>query len=300
MSSVGARPGSVTDPRPQARVQRHTVDQMVDAPLLPTFDVPVPLMVEQLLFGVLSPLDFRVAEQVIEVPKVFLEDILVRTSVRVPQLAEQLVEVPTPVSCMVQIVDIPASGRGVSGSLQGFLPEQSTAQRTALQIADIPVPGRGGSGCLLGFHPEQCTTALHVSPDRISERIVEQIGAGGDFPSRRAGARVVLPRQGSAAAGAKQLADIVSSGGPHFFHPGQVSTASPGPVHVDVHLPDSAEWVQLRDAATSKPYFWNRRTRATMWKPPPGILARRLGLVASVSCVLLARQWIQCACCYPV
>ena len=30
----------------------------------------------------------------------------------------------------------------------------------------------------------------------------------------------VLPRQGSAAAGAEQLADIVSSGGPHGFLPG--------------------------------------------------------------------------------
>ena len=114
---------------------------------------------------------------------------------------------------------------------------------------------------------------------------------------------------------------------------------------------------QLRDEATSKPYFWNRRTRATKWKPPPGIrvvwvgekgsggevwywhkgtrastcdlpplppgrsrgeawhpspllgchlwqtcsvsaccLIRTLwllGLVASVSCVLLARQWVQ-------
>ena len=66
-----------------------------------------------------------------------------------PQLAEQLVEVPTLVSyssslqlSMEQIVDIPASVRGVSGSLPGFLPEQSTALRTALQIAEIPVPGR--------------------------------------------------------------------------------------------------------------------------------------------------------------
>ena len=237
---VGARPGSVTDPRPQVRVQRHTVDQMVDAPLLPTFDVPVPLMVEQLLLGVLSLFDFRVAEQVTEVPKILLDGVPERTAVRVTQLAEQLVEVPTPVSCLEQ-------------------------------IADIPVPGRGGSGCLLGFPPEQGTTSLHVSQERISERIVEQIGAGGDFPSRRAGPRVVLPRQGSAAAGAEQIADIVSSGGPHGFLPGQFSTTSPGPVHVDEHLPDSAEWVQLRDEATSKVYFWNRRTRATKWKPPPGI-----------------------------
>ena len=79
---------------------------MVNAPLLPTFDVPVPLMVEQLLVGVLFPLDFRVAEQVIEVPKILLDDVPERTAVRVTQLAEQLVEVPTPVSCMEQVVGL--------------------------------------------------------------------------------------------------------------------------------------------------------------------------------------------------
>ena len=47
---------SLAEPRGDVEpVQRHTVDQMVVAPLLPTFDVPVPLMVEQLLLGVLSP-----------------------------------------------------------------------------------------------------------------------------------------------------------------------------------------------------------------------------------------------------
>ena len=63
--------------------------------------------------------------------------------------------------------------------------------------------------------------------------------------------------------------------------PGQVLTASPGPVHVDEHLPDSAEWVQLRDEATSKPYFWNRRTRVTKWKPPPGIRVVWVGCFVS-------------------
>ena len=52
-----------------------------------------------------------------------------------------------------QIVDIPASPRGVSGSLQGFSPEQSSAQRTASQIADIPVPGRGVFGSFQRFSP---------------------------------------------------------------------------------------------------------------------------------------------------
>ena len=70
--------------------------QIVDAvPALPTLDGPVTLMVEQLvdvlqLFDALNP----VAEQVIDVPKIFVERIPPRTSVREPQLAEQLVELP--------------------------------------------------------------------------------------------------------------------------------------------------------------------------------------------------------------
>ena len=108
----------------------------------------------------------------------------------------------------------------------------------------------------LVFLPEQSTTAPHVSPERISERIVEQIGAGGDFPSRRAGLRVVFPRQGSAAAGAEQIAGITSIGGPRGFLPEQFSTASPGPVHVDEHLPDSAEWVLFRATAPGINVVW--------------------------------------------
>ena len=46
------------------------------------------------LFDALMP----VAEQVIDVPKIFIERIPPRTSVREPQLADQLVEVPTIVS----------------------------------------------------------------------------------------------------------------------------------------------------------------------------------------------------------
>ena len=42
-------------------------------------------------------------------------------------------------------------------------------------------------------------------------------------------------------------------------------------VDTPVHLPESVEWVQLREEATSRTYFWNRRTRETKWKPPPGI-----------------------------
>ena len=85
---------------PQERVQRHTVEQMADgAPVLPMLEAPVPLMVEQLV-EVLKILDNSLpdVEQVIEVPKIFSDVIPSRSSVSEPQLAEQLVEVPTLVS----------------------------------------------------------------------------------------------------------------------------------------------------------------------------------------------------------
>ena len=86
-------------PGPQERAQRRTVLQTVDPVLsLPTLDDPAPQIVEQLpdillFFDALS----LVPEQVIEVPKI-LPWTSWRTMVREPQLAEQLVEVPTIVS----------------------------------------------------------------------------------------------------------------------------------------------------------------------------------------------------------
>ena len=159
--TVGLRPGVLAEPRPQARVQRHTMEHIVDyvccAPLVQTLDALVPQMVEQLpdvmrFFDFLLP----VPEQVIEVPKILLDDVPMRTVVRDTQLAEQLVEVPTIVSYswlplrMEQNVDIPVPGRGegISG-LQGFFPGQSSTAPTVAQIVDIP----GGS--LQGSHPGQ-------------------------------------------------------------------------------------------------------------------------------------------------
>ena len=79
----------------QERVQRHTVEQIIAAPMI---DVPVPLMEEQLLVDVFAPHDIQVPEQVIEVPKILIDELSARTLVREPQLAEQLVEVPTIIS----------------------------------------------------------------------------------------------------------------------------------------------------------------------------------------------------------
>ena len=67
---VGGRPPSLVDVRPQERVQQRTVEQIVDpVPVVPLLHALVPQIVEQLV-DFLAPLDVRVAEQVIEVPKI--------------------------------------------------------------------------------------------------------------------------------------------------------------------------------------------------------------------------------------
>ena len=106
------------------------------APLVQNMDIPVPQMVVQLadvmrFFDTLLP----VPEQVIEVPKILLDDVPMRTVLRDAQLAEQPVEVPTIVSF-------------------------SSLQRTMEQHVDIPVPRRGGRNAgLQGFLPGQSSTA---------------------------------------------------------------------------------------------------------------------------------------------
>ena len=69
-SARGMRPAPLSEPRPQERVQRHTMEQMIESfvpvPIL-DLDAPVPQMVEQLV-GVLKVFDQSLPEQVIEVP----------------------------------------------------------------------------------------------------------------------------------------------------------------------------------------------------------------------------------------
>ena len=91
----GSWPDWLTEVRPQERVQRHTVEQIITAPML---DVPVPLMEGQLLVDAFAPHDIQVPEQVIEVPKILIDELSVRTLVREQQLAEHLVEAPSTVS----------------------------------------------------------------------------------------------------------------------------------------------------------------------------------------------------------
>ena len=103
------------------------------APMVQILDIPVPQLEDQLadvmrFFDTLQP----VPEQAIEVPKILLDDVPVRTPVRDTQLVEQLVTI---ISC-------------------------SSLQRTTEQHVDIPVPRRGGRHPgLQGFPPRQSSTA---------------------------------------------------------------------------------------------------------------------------------------------
>ena len=198
---------------PQARVQRRTVQQIVDFAPLPTLDDPAPQMVVQLpdvllrFFRALSP----DPEQVIEVPMIVPEDVSLRTAVREPQLVEQLVEVPTVVSwsmlqqIMEQNVDIPVvdRGSGAGGSLSGFLPGQYSM--TAEQIVDTPVPRRRFLGYFQGLHRGQSSAAFF-------EQIADPGGGPQDF----------LPVQGPAVSSLILLNTLVYMVFALFPHPKKV------------------------------------------------------------------------------
>ena len=150
----GTRPDRLYEVRPQERVQRRTVEQNVDNSLfLPTLDVPVPQMENQLV-EVCRLFDVLIPEQAIAVPKISSSRHSHRRRVRfAEQTAEQLVEVPTIISysslrgIVEQNVDIPVRrGRGRVGL--GLHPGQSSTfggaeflpAATAEQNVDIPVP----------------------------------------------------------------------------------------------------------------------------------------------------------------
>ena len=115
----GGRPASLAEPPgPQERVQSHTMEHIVDfvcfAPMVQILDAPVPQTVEQLpdilrFFDTLMP----DPKQVIEVPKILPEDVSMRTVVREPQLAEQLVELPTNPGANPRVEDCTGTDRVV-------------------------------------------------------------------------------------------------------------------------------------------------------------------------------------------
>ena len=151
----------------QEKVVRHVLEDLGSVcPFVQILDLPVPHRMDHLaelwnleddVLDAGRLLDRPVSELVIEVPKISLDVIPLRALVPEPQLAEQLVEVPTIVSfsslqrIMEQTVDIPVpqggGGRVGVRSLQGFPGQSSTAYcgavfpaATAEQNVDIPVP----------------------------------------------------------------------------------------------------------------------------------------------------------------
>ena len=135
-----------------ARAERHAVEHLADlAPLVQILDAPVPQVADKML-DVFRAVDSAFAEQVIEVPFLSCSSCPSRSPFLEPQLAEQLVDVPTVLSVVSlkrrtveQPVHFPVL-RGRSGRrLQGSLPRQSSTAAGAEQSFDIPV--RGGLHC---------------------------------------------------------------------------------------------------------------------------------------------------------
>ena len=53
--------------------------------------------------------------------------------------------------------------------------------------------------------------------------------------------------------------------------PASVSPSTPAAQLEVAPLPDSIEWVQLRERHAGKTYCWNRRTHSTVWQAPAGV-----------------------------
>ena len=239
----GSRPDQLLEVRPQERVQRRTVEQIILAPML---DVPVPLMEEQLLVDAFAPHDIRVPEQVIEVPKLLPDDVPLRTAVRDTQLAEQPAEVPTIISffslqrIVEQNVDIPSPYGGVRG-LQGFLPGQDSTslllslERISERNVEQIVDSRGFGGGLQDFLPGQSSSSSSHDPARVHEVLN---GPGEWF------FRTFLQNKKSATVG------------PHLSPrvPASVSPSTPG-AHVDRWVDGDEVWSRI-DSVHGP--FWKR------------------------------------------
>ena len=177
----GGRPEAFVEPRPQERVQRHIVEHITDlvrvAPMLQILDAPVPQKGEQLP-DILSFFDALMPdpEQVIEVPKILLDDVPMRAAVRDTQLGEQLVEVPTEPGYALSVI---ASKFFSRLEIRGFLSGQgSTASGS--RVVDNPVPqGRGGGGARGGLQGSRARQNSTATLEQIVEIPVPKDRRGG-------------------------------------------------------------------------------------------------------------------------
>ena len=188
---------------------RHSGNQLIDdLPSVQILDAPMPQMAGTVL-DFCRTLDLPGDEQVITVPKFSTDRVPQRLVERCfPQLAEQLVEVPTVLSYSLlqqrtaeQTIGFPVPGRGggARGGLQGLSQGQGSTADFGADFVVSPVPhGRGGGarGGLHGLSQGQGSTTF-PPPERISERIMEQ---NVDFPGGGLhGVQGFLTRQSSAA-----------------------------------------------------------------------------------------------------
>ena len=129
---------------PQARVQRRTVQQIVDFALWPTLDDPAPQMVDQLV-DVLKQFDFQVPDAAGGTAGGSADDHFLFVGLWSRRLA------------FIPVV----GGSGAGGGLSGFLPEHYYSM-TAELIVDNPVRRPVGAGDLQGFPSGQGSTAFSI------------------------------------------------------------------------------------------------------------------------------------------
>ena len=101
------RPAALLEPWLQVGVVRHTGEHIGEiCPNVPILDVPVPQMRGQVV-EVVRKFDTPSVEEVIAVPEISFDRVPQRSAVRLPQKAEQLVEVPTdPLLFLVEIFKV--------------------------------------------------------------------------------------------------------------------------------------------------------------------------------------------------
>ena len=181
MGVLAAQPDRLLEVRPQERVLRRTAKQNVDVFTYPLLDVLEPQMGDQLV-EVLRKIDTRSSHQAIEVPKVFPDSApLRRVESRPPQLADQLVAVPSNPGYALAVVasrvfseqEIRRIIAGLRGGEGGAPRAGQNSAENLEQIVEIPVPQdrREGGGGVLGSLPVQNSAAVVEQTVDIPARV---------------------------------------------------------------------------------------------------------------------------------
>ena len=234
---AAGRPAPLLEVLPQVGVQWHTVEQRIEhTAYVQILDAPVPLKMEQLV-DFFKNVDIEVPAQVIEVPKISQDIIPQRPVDLVPQIVEQLVEVPT------------------------VLTPTRIAVQIAEQIVDTLVPRGRDRRRLQGSLPGQSSTTSLSSGKRISDRIMEQIV---DFPEQTVEQIVDTSPGGSLAQGSSSSAgpaDEDFAGGFSHFSPREKKCACRRESECE-----STSALEVMDAGGLSGVQWFRRVGADAYR----------------------------------